>query len=366
AVTTNNLTSRSAMSARRPKFRLTESFLTVPVPLLEDNVEESWVFDTVSKKHLFSRMWTIMNGSVVTFGSGPSTGTKRSGKENQQPKKRAKAKAKAGAGGGSANAGSVLASIQMPEEKDLTATTIKCEVGVRSKLWIDDLLQCIRHSVDSLKKLLRGDADSFDFDSLRSRMLRLGLLFCFTGTVKVSTARGCKAHKKWSGLRAALKEYALWQVVQDMRGSLEAAMHADAAGGACAGLQNLEAAVSMHQETNTANKLNVNDKLKQWAPAVEQWLSGEAQSPLRSDNPLKVSLHASFGKIKASVLYSSCTCRRGASGNSGVEKDGETSTCSIHADKVVLTDVMFEVAKQVHEVFNDQFIAFANLLAEET
>lgn len=32
AVTTNNLTSRSAMSARRPKFRLTESFLTVPVP----------------------------------------------------------------------------------------------------------------------------------------------------------------------------------------------------------------------------------------------------------------------------------------------------------------------------------------------
>ncbi|CAK9026279.1 unnamed protein product [Durusdinium trenchii] len=184
------------------------------VPLLEDNVEESWVFDTVSKKHLFSRMWTIMNGSVVTFGSGPSTGTKRSGKENQQPKKRAKAKAKAGAGGGSANAGSVLASIQMPEEKDLTATTIKCEVGVRSKLWIDDLLQCIRHSVDSLKKLLRGDADSFDFDSLRSRMLRLGLLFCFTGTVKVSTARGCKAHKKWSGLRAALKEYALWQVVQ--------------------------------------------------------------------------------------------------------------------------------------------------------
>ncbi|CAK9053779.1 unnamed protein product, partial [Durusdinium trenchii] len=178
------------------------------VPLLEDNSEDSWVFDTASKKQLVSRLWTIMSGSVVTSGT---SAPKRSGKENQQPKKRAKAKANASRSGGG---GTALANLQLPEETDVTSTTIKCEVGVRSKLWIDDLLQCVRHSVNSLTKILGVDAVSFDFDSLRSRMLRLGLLFCFTGSVKISTARGCKTHKKWSGLRAALKEYALWQVVQ--------------------------------------------------------------------------------------------------------------------------------------------------------
>lgn len=147
-------------------------------------------------------------------------------------------------------------------------------------------------------------------------------------------------------------------------------MQADTAGGASTGLQNLEAAVSMHvqEKDDASNKLSVSERLKQWAPAIEHWLAGEAQSPLRTDSPLKVSLHSSFGKLKASVLYSSCSCRcgRGLAKEGDSCKDGDIKSCTIHSDQVVLSDLVFEIAKQVHEVFNDQFIAFANLLAEET
>ena len=154
-------------------------------------------------------------------------------------------------------------------------------------------------------------------------------------------------------------------VLQDMKGCMELALKADAAGGAASGLQNLEAAVSLHSDglLEDAAKLSTQEKLKTWVPALATWVRGETSNPLRHTSPLSVAQHAAFGKIKAKIIYDSCTC---STLNGTTAPGPDASACSLHAKAVTLPDIVWQVTRQVHEVFGDQFMALANLLAQET
>ncbi len=155
-----------------------------------------------------------MSGSVVTSGSKSASGGKRGtrgGKENTGPNKSrraAKAKAKASATNGSSITVDVL-----PAESNVDSVTIECSVGVRSKLWVDDLLSCVRHAISSIKNMnMRSD---LDLKLLQHDLIRIGLLFAFQQQVQLNTGRGCRPYRKWSALRPALKEYALFKLLED-------------------------------------------------------------------------------------------------------------------------------------------------------
>ena len=143
---------------------------------------------------------------------------------------------------------------------------------------------------------------------------------------------------------------------------MESALRADAAAGSSSGIQHLEAAVSLHTEDLfDESKTTKQEKLKTWLPAIKDWISGETSNPLQSRDPLKVVHHATFGKIKAAINYQSCTCSADSCASTT-----NSSSCSLHASSVSLSDLVWEVTRHVHEIFGDQFMAFASLFAHET
>ena len=116
---------------------------------MEDNCETNWIFDSLAKKTMITRLMTVMNGSVVTNGSTNSSkkGAAKRGrgkdkdKENARPQKRARGR----------NASTEIASAQpaaksvtggmldsFTEETAVCESTVACGVGMRCKLWLDD------------------------------------------------------------------------------------------------------------------------------------------------------------------------------------------------------------------------------------
>ena len=183
------------------------------VPLLEENGEHNWVFDTISKKTMIGRLFTSMSGSVVTSGAVSGGRGSNRAKENANPNKKskvAKAKAKAKA---ASSSGAALSVKDLPEECDVKKVTAACSVGVRAKVWVDDLLSCVRHTIKSIESMnIRTD---LDLAKLHHDLIRTGLLFAMQGQMQLNTGRGSKIYKKWSTLRAAIKEHALWKLLEE-------------------------------------------------------------------------------------------------------------------------------------------------------
>ena len=187
--------------------------------MLDETGDKNWVFDTHAKKPLITRLFTTMSGSVVTK-AGNEKKTSRGGrgkadkdkdKENTQPnKRRAKAKAKAQASAEKSNA---LPGFNLPAETSLGETTVACDIGVRPKLWIDDLLACVAHVVTSVKSM--GFQHAVDFVKLKSDLIDIGLNFAFQGQVVLHDGQQTKQYSRWSRLRPALKQYALHKILQD-------------------------------------------------------------------------------------------------------------------------------------------------------
>ncbi|CAJ1340915.1 unnamed protein product [Effrenium voratum] len=185
--------------------------LVPDVPLLESaGGSDNWVFDTANKKAQVHRLFTLMTGSVVTTGASKKGSNKRKGpnKENTNPaakksKTRGGAKAKAKA--------APVPSVSVPEEANISNTTIECEVGVRNKLWVDDLISCVGHVTDAVSKMLDDPSPLAD---LKAHLFRSGLLFAMNGSIVLPTAAGTKQHKRWSSLRPALTQHAVWRVMQ--------------------------------------------------------------------------------------------------------------------------------------------------------
>lgn len=179
---------------------------TCQVPTLHANGESQWIFDVATKKVLVSRIYTVMTGSVVTVGKKKNDNKKRGAdKENMNANKRArvtpggKAKAKAKS--------AALAMPNIPDEKDLNSTTIECTLGVRNKLWIDDLLKCASHVSSNVASNF-GIADSEAILNLKMHLIEMGLMFAFKEQIMMETQKGPKLFRKWSTMRPALKEHA--------------------------------------------------------------------------------------------------------------------------------------------------------------
>ena len=143
---------------------------------------------------------------------------------------------------------------------------------------------------------------------------------------------------------------------QVMKKNLGAAMQEDAADGSRAGLRRLEAAVASHYESLLEDSAtSVKDKLSEVCGAATSWLSTEGVNPLKSTSPLAVTTHSAFGKLKAMVL-ASCTCCASV----------DCNQCVFHASEIQLSDVMFEITRNIHHVFDDKFMSFANLFLAQT
>ena len=96
----------------------------------------------------------------------------------------------------------------IPDEKDVTSATVACSVGVRNKLWADDLLKCVNHvSKNIIQNIGVGDSDAM-MHELKMHLIETGLLFAFKDQIMLETLRGPRLFKKWSLVRPALKEHA--------------------------------------------------------------------------------------------------------------------------------------------------------------
>jgi len=193
--------------------------------LLDETGDKYWVFDTLSKKPLVTRLFTQMSGSVVTKagadgvvepkkGKGSSRGGRGAGKENAEPKRKAKAKpaAKRRTAPQPAREAPVLSLSNVPAEEHVGDTVVHCNIGVRPKLWVDDLLACVAHVVSSVKAM--GLQHEVDFTVIKSDLIRIGLCFAFHGEIVLHDGSKTTQHRRWSRLRPALKQYALHKIMQ--------------------------------------------------------------------------------------------------------------------------------------------------------
>lgn len=156
-----------------------------------------------------------------------------------------------------------------------------------------------------------------------------------------------------------------------MRGSISAAMSSDASHGSMAGLRELEAVVSTNWENLLVDKTTTTvEKLKQWSKPIYEWFAGEPRHPLHAFNGNKsaetsanfsVHWHATFGKLNRQIrLQGSCVCGE-------VDTPGSVNNaCALHGASVSLPDLLWEIIKVVHPVFDDKFMSFANVLLDES
>ena len=190
---------------------------------MEDNSDSNWVFDSLSKKSSITKLMTVMNGSVVTAGAASkgSKSNKRSrnnaNKENARPKKAARGRARANVDANvpsAAPAKSITSGMleTFAEETMVGETTVSCNVGMRCKLWLDDLLACVNHVVAQVGRI--GGVSDENLRDLKIHLLRTGIIFALKGSIMLQTEKNSKTFRKWSSLRPALSEHALWHLIQ--------------------------------------------------------------------------------------------------------------------------------------------------------
>ena len=170
--------------------------------MLEDNADANWVIDSTSKKTKINNVLTPMSGSVVT------TSDAKKKKASGSAKARGKAKAKAKAQAGNNNTPAVP---QLPDEDHVHESTVACSVGVRQKLWLDDMLACVNHVCTSVATM---GVEAVHITSLKAQLIRTALLFAIKGSIVLETAKATRTHRKWSTCRPALKEHAMMLLIQ--------------------------------------------------------------------------------------------------------------------------------------------------------
>lgn len=154
-----------------------------------------------------------MSGSVVCKEHASGGNSKKRKAAVAKPKSKAKAKAKArcqSSGGGGTEP-------ELEPETDLQTTTVACQQGVRQKLWLDDLISCVNHAINGIRKIpLFSKVDDHHFNDLKKEMVRIGLIFAFKGQYLLPGIKGKsgKKYRKWSSLRPALQTFAVHQMVQ--------------------------------------------------------------------------------------------------------------------------------------------------------
>ena len=141
-------------------------------------------------------------------------------------------------------------------------------------------------------------------------------------------------------------------------------MTTDALNGCSAGLSELEAAVTSNWSNLFRDEsMDAVEKMKSWWKPLQDWISSEPTHPLRAldrqglDDPVYVIGHSTFGRLHAQVRLQ-CACT-----------DGESApniNCCLHGKEIALTDLLWEIIKVVHQVFDDKYMSFANVFFDET
>ena len=149
----------------------------------------------------------------------------------------------------------------------------------------------------------------------------------------------------------------LCQPCQNVKGTVSAAIRADAADGAASGIQQLEKPVSGSCENLLMDaKTPLLEKLNGWSADVRAWIASEPSHPYRNDVP--VTNQTTFGRLKAQICLHSCCC--------STSTNVFNEQCSLHGEQIALPDVLWEIISAVHVVFNDNFMAFSNTLMDAT
>ena len=108
------------------------------------------------------------------------------------------------------------------------------------------------------------------------------------------------------------------------------------------------------------------EKVSKFLVALVSFLQNEPAKILRSDQPLKVSDHATYGKLKATLL-TSCTCPVINGMPTRVPTpQPDKPPCFYHCDDLDLKAVMYEICRSVHSIFGDSWATFVNVFFEET
>ncbi|CAL1163170.1 unnamed protein product [Cladocopium goreaui] len=333
--------------------------LRLCVPQLGDDDDRAWVFDSVPKKQLVHRLFTAMNGSVTAVGgkTDGATNTRKRKASGNAPKAKAKAR-RTPAGSAAQGAGANEPDVNIPSDPRLNVTTIDCQYGVRNKLWLDDLMQCASHTVSSLQSQFGNFLDAETLDKTKVGIIRLGLRFAFCGDVTVTTKKGTKKYSKWSLLRPALQAHGVYLVTQVLKQHMAEIIQTGASDSHQdhAQLQELtsDPAVMFSDKT-----VSMNDKLIRFAAALDGWFRNEPTKILSTPQPLRVSDHASFGQLKATLL-TSCTC----SATTGAATSQAQSACMFHCSDPDLKDVLYQVCRCVHSTFSDSWACFVNIFLE--
>ena len=163
----------------------------------------------LTKKTQVSRLFTAMTGSVATSAKKAGGGKKRTtaetaNKENKRPRGKAKAKA--------------ASMPSIPDEDNITCNTVNCSIGVRNKLWIDDLLKCSEHVAHQVTHLYGDQSNPTMKRDLKRHLISQGLLFCFRNQVMLDGNKGPKQFKRWSQMRAALKDHGVQICLKEISG----------------------------------------------------------------------------------------------------------------------------------------------------
>jgi hypothetical protein len=107
------------------------------------------------------------------------------------------------------------------------------------------------------------------------------------------------------------------------------------------------------------------EKLEKFVASLGSFLQNEPAKILQSSHPLRVSDHATFGQLKATLL-TSCTCSGVPDVLSSPSAAGVKPTCIYHCADPDLKDVMYELCRSVHMTFGDSWSCFVNIFFDET
>ena len=132
------------------------------------------------------------------------------------------------------------------------------------------------------------------------------------------------------------------------------------------GSEGLDTLLGSSEASFSDDTMDSNAKLSLFVGSVRKFLAGEPGKAKVLGGGLdgSVSSHATFGRMKATVMMS-CTCNHmKGGGNDPNPKGAQGAVCCLHIDSPSLADLIFVLSSTVYSVFDDSFMCFANLLVD--
>ena len=168
----------------------------------------------------------------------------------------------------------------------------------------------------------------------------------------------------WSSTLAALVIPEAWKT--QMSSTVVPASVGEGQSAPDMGSEGLDTLLGSSEASFSDDTMDSNAKLSLFVGSVRKFLAGEPgkANVLGGGLDGSVSSHATFGRMKATVMMS-CTCNHmKGGGNDPNPKGAQGAVCCLHIDSPSLADLIFVLSSTVYSVFDDSFMCFANLLVD--